>query len=73
MLDVNQGNTAHLLLALPPVLIYATLPLFHGMWEKLYYKFYSAGNNFFYIPSLSEVTVDEEEYEEVLVEDSMTK
>jgi hypothetical protein len=72
-LDVNQWNTAHLLLALPPVLIYATLPLFHGMWEKLYYKFYASGNNFFYIPSLSEVIQDESEYEDVYVENTETK
>lgn len=68
LIDVSQGNTANILLALPPVLIYAALPLFHGLREKLYYKFYISGNNFFYIPSLSEVTIDEDEAEDIHVE-----
>jgi len=68
IIDVNEGNTANIMLAIPPVLAYACLPLFHGIWEKLYYKFYSSGNNFFYIPSLSEVTVNAADEDDVLVD-----
>lgn len=68
IIDVNEGNTANIMLAIPPVLAYACLPLFHGLREKLYYKFYSSGNNFFYIPSLSEVSVNSADEEEVLVD-----
>ncbi len=68
IIDVNEGNTANILLAIPPVLAYACIPLFHGIWEKLYYKFYSSGNNFFYIPSLSEVTVSASEEEDVIID-----
>ena len=57
-----------ILVSLPPVLAYFCLPLFHSAWEKVYYKFYSMGNNFFYIPSLSEVMVDAEENDEVEVD-----
>ncbi|USN54318.1 MAG: hypothetical protein H6765_07245 [Candidatus Peribacteria bacterium] len=41
IIDVNEGNNATILLALPPVLAYYFLPLMHGLWEKIYYKFYS--------------------------------
>lgn len=68
IIDVNEGNTANILLAIPPVLAYACIPLFHGVWEKLYYKFYSSGNNFFYIPSLSEVTVNAAEEEDIIID-----
>jgi len=57
-----------ILLALPPVLAYFCLPLLHSTWEKIYYKFYSMGNNFFYIPSLNEVMIDSEEDDDVEVE-----
>jgi len=56
------------MIALPSVLAYFFLPLCHGIWEKIYYKFYSMGNNFFYIPSLSEVLVDEEEDDTIEVD-----
>ncbi len=67
-IDVNQGNTARIIMVLPPVIAYLFLPLFHSAWEKVYYKFYSMGNNFFYIPSLNEVMVDEEEADDVKVD-----
>lgn len=63
-IDVNQGSMVRILLALPPILAYFCLPLFHTSWEKVYYKFYSMGNNFFYIPSLNEVMVDATDDEE---------
>lgn len=68
MIDINEGNMARILIALPPVLAYFFIPLCHGIWEKLYYKFYSMWNNFFYVPSLTEVMVDEEEEDDVSVE-----
>lgn len=67
-IDINEGSMARILIALPPVLAYFLIPLCHGIREKLYYKFYSMGNNFFYIPSLNEVMVDEAESDDVSVE-----
>lgn len=71
ILDTGEGNSAHILLAIPPVLIYTMLPFCHWIWEKIYHKFYSNWMNFFYIPSLQEVLVDENEAEEVEVEIDM--
>lgn len=68
MIDVTVWSSAHIMLALPPVIIYASLPFWHWLREKIYYKLYSNWANFFYIPSLSEVLVDEAESEEVQVE-----
>ena len=68
LIDINESSTVRILLALPPILAYFCLPLFHGAWEKIYYKFYSMGNNFFYIPSLSEVLVDETEEADISVD-----
>lgn len=68
MIDINEGNLARILIALPPVLAYFFIPLCHDVREKLYYKFYSMWNNFFYVPSLAEVMVDEEDEDEVTVE-----
>jgi len=62
------GQTAHILLAIPPVLWYSMLPFWHGLREKIYYKIYENWNNFFYIPSLQEVLVDEEEASEIEVD-----
>lgn len=62
------GNQVSILLSLPPVVGYLFIPLFHTIWEKLYYKFYSLGNNFLYIPSLNEVMVDAEDDAEINVD-----
>ena len=51
----------YLFMVLPPILAYALIPLWSGIREKIYYKFYELGNNGFYIPSISE---REEEIEE---------
>jgi len=51
----------------PPILSFSLIPVFASLWEKLYYKFYEMGNDFLYVPSLSEVMVDEEEVDEVNV------
>lgn len=68
IIDINEGRSVNILLSLPPVLAYCFLPFWHGLREKIYWKFYEAGNNFFYIPSLNEVLVDEQEVDEVEVE-----
>lgn len=65
IIDTNQGSAINILLSLPPVLAYVSLPFRHTLREKIYYRFYSMGYNFFYIPSLSEVLVDEEEVDGV--------
>ena len=72
VLDTTAWRSAHILLAIPPVLWYAMLPFWHWLWEKIYYKFYENWNNFFYIPSLQEVLVDEEEAADVEVDIEMT-
>lgn len=69
--EVSVWRTAQIMLALPPVLIYAMLPFRHGLREKIYYRLYINGANFFYIPSLSEVMVDEESTEDVEVDIDM--
>lgn len=66
-IDINEGSSVNVLLSLPPVLAYCFVPFWHGLREKIYFKFYEAGNNFFYIPSLNEVLVDEQEVDEVEV------
>lgn len=68
VMDLTAWNSAHILLAIPPVLVYAMLPFWHWLREKIYYKFYSNWSNFFYIPSLQEVLVDEEEADDVEVD-----
>lgn len=66
-MDVSSWNTISYLLSLPPVLIFISLPFRHGLWEKIYAVMYDNWYNIFYIPSLSDVLVDEEENEEVTV------
>ncbi len=65
---MTNFRSVQILLALPPVLAYFCLPLFHDTREKVYYKFYTMGNNFFYIPSLNEVMVDAADEEEVSID-----
>jgi len=60
----TEGTQINILLAVPPVLAYLCIPLFQTIREKLYYKFYTMGNNFLYIPSLNEVMVDAEDNSE---------
>lgn len=66
----TDGNSQqiYILLAIPPVLGYMCIPFFQTVREKLYYKFYTMGNNFLYIPSLNEVMVDAEDNSEVNVD-----
>ncbi len=53
-----QGNQNMLLI--PSILGYMFIPFFHALWEKIYYKFYENGNNFLFLPSLSEIIASEE-------------
>ena len=67
----SDVSNPQLMLSLPAVLIYTSLPFWHGVWEKIYYKFYEMGSDFFYIPSLSEVLVDANDVDEVEVDIDM--
>lgn len=58
-LDNASTQKVKMLIAIPPLLAYTLLPLAYALREKLYYLFYENGNNFFYIPSLSEVMYDQ--------------
>ncbi|MBP6911136.1 hypothetical protein KBC03_06180 [Patescibacteria group bacterium] len=53
-----QGNQNMLLI--PSILGYTLIPFFHALREKIYYKFYENGNNFLFLPSLSEIIAAEE-------------
>lgn len=68
LIDRSWGQQISLILSLPPILAYFFVPLFQSLREKIYYKFYSMGNNFLYIPSLHEVMVDAEESSQVNVD-----
>lgn len=68
MYSYSVSKTAQILLSIPPLLWYTLIPLASNLWEKLYYKFYENWNNFLYIPSISEVLVDETEEDEINVE-----
>lgn len=68
LINLSDMSTVRILLALPPILAYFCLPLFHDIWEKVYFKFYSMGNNFFYIPSLNEVMVDAAEEDDIEID-----
>lgn len=66
--NLNMSNSVQILISVPPLLAYFFMPLFHNLWQMLYYKLYSMGNNFFYIPSLSEVMVDANEDDDIAVD-----
>jgi hypothetical protein len=48
------------LMLFPSILWFSLTPLCLGIWQKIYYKFYEMGNNWFYIPSLVEVIAEQE-------------
>ncbi len=58
-LDNASTQKIKMLIAIPPLLSYTIIPLAYCLREKLYYKFYEMGNNFLYVPSLSEVVYDQ--------------
>lgn len=66
-IDVWAWDTISYLLSLPPVLIFVSLPFWHGLREKVYAVMYENGYNIFYIPSLDDVLVDTEDDDEVIV------
>ncbi len=47
------------IILLPSVIWYICIPFFHALWEKIYYKFYENGNDFLYLPTLQEITQQE--------------
>lgn len=59
--NLDNEYRLYFLMLLPCVLGYTTIPFWNGIWDIIYYKFYEMGNNFFYIPSLSEVVQTEQE------------
>lgn len=67
LISLSWWQQINLIMAIPPILAYFLIPLFHGIREKIYHKLYSSGNNFLYVPSLSEVLVDAEDSSEVNV------
>jgi len=56
------------ILFFPPILAFSIIPFISTLFEKLYYKFYEMWNDILYIPSLTEVMVDEEELDDVNVD-----
>lgn len=50
----------YMMMLFPSVLAYTFIPLWQGIWDVIYYKFYEVWNNFFYIPSLSEVIAEDD-------------
>jgi len=54
----------YLLMWLPSILWFTIIPFLSWIREKIYYKFYEMWNNSFYIPSISEVTKDENDKED---------
>lgn len=68
MYSYSVSKMAQILLSLPPLLGYTIIPMASNLWEKLYYKFYENWNNFLYIPSISEILVDEVEEDEINVD-----
>lgn len=57
----TNPNKVFYLMMVPSTIGYSLIPFFHAIWEKFYYRFYEVGNNFLYIPSISEVAVKEED------------
>ena len=55
----SVSNQTYFFMLFPSILAFTLLPLFSGLREKIYYKFYEMGAKAFYIPSLSEVTTDD--------------
>jgi len=63
-----KGTESKNMLFYLPILAFSMIPFIATVWEKMYYKFYEMWNDFLYVPSLTEVLVDEEEIDEVNVE-----
>ncbi len=66
---IGSSYTKALLMALPPILAFFFIPLGEALWMIIYSKlFYENGNNFLYYPSSDEVSISEEEAEDVNVD-----
>lgn len=61
---LDPSRQIYYLMLLAPILVYVWVPFWHNVWEKIYYQFYLVGNNFLYIPSLSEVIVTGEDIDQ---------
>ena len=55
-------NQIYLLLLLPPILSFWIMPLWLGIWNMIYYKFFEVWNNPFYAESKWELNKKELEY-----------
>jgi len=64
----GKGEETKNILFYPPILAFSIIPFIASIWEKIYYKLYEMWNDFLYVPSLSEVLVDEEEIDEINVD-----
>lgn len=49
-----EQEKMYLFMLLPPILAYTIVPFGAGIREKIYYKFYELGNNWLYIPTISQ-------------------
>lgn len=67
-INLNSWWAEKILLSLPPILGYSLIPLINSIWEQIYYKFYAMWNDFLYIPSISEILVNDEQVDEVNVD-----
>jgi len=67
-IDLSNWNSVTILLSLPPILGYTLIPLAHSIWENIYFKFYEMGNNFFYVPSIDDIMVEEDENDTINVD-----
>lgn len=59
----------YFLMLFPPILAYVLVPFGSGIWEKVYYKFYEAGANPFYVTSFEGINSNSDtEPEDINVE-----
>lgn len=54
----DKGTVIYNLMIWPSILWYTLIPLIGGIWQKIYYRFYEMGNNFFYLPTEAEVNAN---------------
>ena len=75
--NTTMSDKLYIFLLFPPILAFACVPLAKWIRQMIYYKFYESGNDFYFIPSPSEVLkslndVDnpaDSEEEQVVVDD----
>lgn len=70
--NAEGATSKQLLILLPAVIWYVIIPLFHDLWEKIYYKFYENGNDFLYLPTLQEIQKQEEVMQEDVTDEDIT-